>query len=249
MAAAGPEARSTHQAQAEFLGALDVRLDLPLASVGSRGMAQWIDLWVAGGLVLVVAMAALTAGVLASETLGEDADAIVVAAMVLVSFLTQWGYFAGFELLWQGQTPGKRLFGLRVVTLDGGVPGPLPVLVRNLIRLLDLFPGAYGVGALAMLLSRRGQRLGDLAAGTVVIRDQGLTPLQAPPRTWPEQLGAREIALLERWQRRAPELLPATRAELASDLVAHLHRACPGLLPAGEAQAEAALDRLVRGEA
>lgn len=246
-AASGPAAVDPG-GQARFLGALDVRLDLPLASVGSRAMAQWVDLWVAGGIVLVVAASTATAGILASELLGEDAAAIVLAASVVLGFLTQWGYFAGFELAWQGQTPGKRMFGLRVVTLDGGVPGPLPVLVRNLVRMVDLLPGIYGVGAITMLLSRRGQRLGDLAAGTVVVREDAALDLEAAgsEHRWPDGLSAREVALLERWERRAPALLPEVRQELAAALVAHLRRTHPGLLPAGEADDRALLAGLRR---
>ncbi len=231
-------------AQAEFLGALDVRLDLPLATVGSRAMAQWIDLWMSMGIMVVVLASAATAAILAEVALGDDGVAIVMTVMVLLVFLVQWGYFFFFELFWEGQTPGKRMFGLRVVNLDGSPPGFVGSMVRNLLRILDWIPGTYGIGAITAMLSRRGQRLGDMAAGTVVIRED----LVALPtrRTWPAGLGAAEIALLERWARRERTMLPEARASLAAAIVAHLAQAAPGAVPPGPPLE--ALDHLLAGE-
>ena len=226
----------------EVLSALDVRLDLPLASVGSRAMAQWIDLWASMGIMVVVLATAGTAAILAEVSLGDDAAAVVGAVALLLIFLVQWGYFFFFELFWEGQTPGKRIFGLRVVNLEGAPPGPVPTMVRNLIRLVDWLPGTYGIGSIAMLLSQRGQRLGDLAAGTGVVHEVEVAT-QARMRRWPATLGAREVALLERWVRRAPTLFPSVRAPLARALVEHLRAIAPEAVPQGEP--EEALARLI----
>ncbi len=244
MPATPPTAADELERQAEFLGSLDVRLDLPLANVGSRAMAQWIDIWIVWGAMLVLVAATWTVAILVAPDLGDDAAAISMAVSVLLLFLVQWGYFFLFELLWQGQTPGKRIFGLRVVTLDGSPPGVLPAMVRNMLRLLDVLPGSYGVGALAVMLSPRAQRLGDRVAGTVVIREQA-PPVEAP-RTWPAGLGAAEIALVERWIRRRGTLTADHRRAIADALAAHLRSAAPGLLAEGDA--EDALDALVAGE-
>ena len=150
----------------------------------------------------------------------------MAAALVLFIF-GAWGYFPYFETMWEGQTPGKRALGLRVVTRDGAPPGALVCLVRNLLRPLDFLPGFYGLGTYTILLSRHAQRLGDLAAGTVVIREDPVPDGAA--RRWPASLAAHDVALLQRWQRRAPMLFPQQRAELAQALVSRLRARAPEL--------------------
>ena len=230
----GSLADGTLSEEAGFLGAADVRLDLPLATLGSRLAAQWLDFAILA--VGIAAIGAATTGAMVGAALSDEALLPWIAAAGVVSFfLLQWGYFFGFELAWRGQTPGKRVLGLRVVTDEGGPPGAVACFVRNLVRILDLLPGTYGIGAIAVYLSRSGKRLGDLAAGTVVIREE---PVGGPaPRAWPSGLTAGDVALLERWQLRAPTLLPVAREQVATALVAHLRRRRPGLLPVeGEAQ-------------
>ncbi len=85
-------------------------------------------------------------------------------------FLVQWGYFLFFEWRWDGATPGKRWLGLKVLQTEGSRCGMERLVLRNFLRVLDSQPFPYGIGALSMLLNRRGGRIGDLAAGTVVVR-------------------------------------------------------------------------------
>jgi uncharacterized RDD family membrane protein YckC len=113
-------------------------------------------------LVLVAAAVAV------SLDIGSGAAGITAAA--LVSFALTFGYDVLFETLAAGRTSGKRLAGLRVVTALGGPVTFHVSAIRNLLRAIDFLPGAYVVGAAVILIGRRNQRLGDVAAGTLVIR-------------------------------------------------------------------------------
>jgi uncharacterized RDD family membrane protein YckC len=97
-------------------------------------------------------------------------DAIMIGILVLAMFLLFFGYFIIFEWRWNGGTPGKRLLGIRVVR-DGGFPVDFTAaVVRNVVRIPEFFTG-YAISAVATLLSPRNRRLGDMAAGTIVVRD------------------------------------------------------------------------------
>jgi hypothetical protein len=87
-------------------------------------------------------------------------------------FLLQWGYFALFEGFANGKTPGKRAAGIRVMHRSGRAANFVEALGRNLVRVIDYLPGMYAVGVVAMFLSRDHQRLGDMVAGTLVVRDR-----------------------------------------------------------------------------
>lgn len=93
------------------------------------------------------------------------------AAMVLVQFFLSFGYGAVCELLFNGQTMGKRVMRIRVMDERGLRLRPSQVIIRNLVRIADMLPLAYAVGGLFCLFSKRCQRLGDFAAGTVVVRE------------------------------------------------------------------------------
>jgi hypothetical protein len=100
------------------------------------------------------------------------------AVGVVLLFLIWWGYFVLFETVWSGQTPGKRMLGLRVVR-DQGFPVDFrTVLIRNLVRAADFLPGLYGIGVLFVWFHPQYKRLGDLAAGTLVIREREEEPVQ-----------------------------------------------------------------------
>ena len=129
----------------------------------------------------------------------------------------------------EGQSPGKLVLGLRVVTTDGATVTLVPSLVRNFLRIVDLFPATYSLGLLVMLFNRRGQRLGDLAAGTVVVRERA--EAKGPRATrFPPGASAEDVVLLEDFVRRAPELDPARRRGLALGLVQWLEGSFPGFL-------------------
>jgi uncharacterized RDD family membrane protein YckC len=106
-------------------------------------------------------------------------SAWVAAIMGLVIFLFYWGYYIFFEMLWNGQTPGKRWTGLRVIRSDGTPITLSESLIRNLTRLVDFLPAAYGVGIITMFIDKRSRRLGDLAAGTLVVHDRAPISIQS----------------------------------------------------------------------
>ncbi len=138
---------------------------------------------------------------------------------LILLFLLNWWYMVLFEVLNQGCTPGKQLLGLRVVHEDGTPVGWGASLLRNLLRAVDMLPLGYGCGLLASLASPRFQRLGDLAAGTLVIHRQRQPA--APPATAtaplaaPFALSADEQRALLAFDERQHKLSPARREELA----------------------------------
>ena len=139
-----------------------VDLSLDLAGVGSRGLACLLDtliLLVAASLLLVVAF--LTMPMVGS---------IALVVMTVCMFLLFWFYFTFFEATRHGQTPGKRVMGLRVQKVGGYAIGWTEALIRNLLRIVDGF-FFYALGVVVMLITRRHQRIGDLAAGTIVVRE------------------------------------------------------------------------------
>ena len=94
------------------------------------------------------------------------------AIFTMLSFLLYWGYFTLFEALWGGRTPGKRVAKIRVIQKSGRAIGFYEAIVRNFIRVIDQIPFIYGVGVIFVFITKQHQRLGDLAAGTLVVREQ-----------------------------------------------------------------------------
>lgn len=203
-----------------------VALDLEEATVGSRGVAYLVDLAIVGsGLVLLgIAEAVFGFG-------GFVPDWAGLLLILLLVFAWQFGYPIGFETLRRGRTPGKALLGLRVVTVEGAPVGFRHAAVRAVVGLFEL-TGTVGVPAiLTSLISARGQRLGDLAAGTLVVRERRsrATPQAhrfAPPpglERYAAQLdtsllGPAEYAAVRDLLVRAGELRPDVRHRLAAQL-------------------------------
>jgi uncharacterized RDD family membrane protein YckC len=213
-----------------FLGALDVGIDLPLATPASRSLAYFIDLlllWLIGAILL--AGAVLAGGNLMD--LGVEPGPLIAAVVIAwVSFEGAW--FTGWEWLAQGRTPGKRAMGLRVVRSDGRAVGLGGALIRNLLRPLDL--GTSGVVALVVAgLTRRHQRLGDLAGGTLVVHDHAAPPPRAQPTRWPDGIADADVGLLEAWFDRAPAMAPEPREALALRMAAHVGARHPGFVEPG----------------
>jgi uncharacterized membrane protein SpoIIM required for sporulation/uncharacterized RDD family membrane protein YckC len=184
----------------------NVELEFDLAGAGSRFLALVIDTLTWSGIVIILVVGfTVTTGLTPSQTL-SSLDAWQTAVFIFVFFLTRWGYYIFFESLLRGQTPGKRAIGLRVIRENGLPPSPGQILIRNLLRIADMLPPpTYLVGALSVLLSKRGQRLGDMAAGTLVIRERfGTRSRSGDSRDY----GAGWIARLERGQSQFALVLP-----------------------------------------
>ena len=161
-----------------------VPLAFALASIGNRFLAVAIDHFIQFFAYFIVSWAiyALTDG---RNPLTEGNEQSMFAEMsrwtmalyMLVVFLLFSGYFIFFEWLWNGQTPGKKLLKLRVIREDGRPITLWEAIARNLLRIFDAVPGfvlpIYSVGLITIFCNRRDQRIGDMFAGTVVIRERG----------------------------------------------------------------------------
>jgi uncharacterized RDD family membrane protein YckC len=201
-----------------------IALEFPLAGVGSRFLAIAFDTLLQA---IVGASLGIAAGVvgLAVTAVNRSAGPWVLAGALLGFFVVYTGYFAAFEALWRGQTPGKRLVGLRVMDVSGSPVTVYAAILRNVIRIVDQLPGIYAVGIVSVLVTSRHQRLGDLAAGTVVVHERTETlvvPSTAAPVGAPmgaHQLTADDLFLMESFLRRRGDLDPMLRLDTARRIV------------------------------
>jgi uncharacterized RDD family membrane protein YckC len=165
-----------------------------LAGPGSRFLAQLIDFPIQVAILVVALLGGLALGGVI-----RDANAALAAAAIL-GFIVVWGYFPVSEAVWSGKTLGKYAFGLRVVGDQGEPIQVSQAVIRNLVRIVDFAPVLYGVGIIALFWNGRGKRLGDLAAGTVVVRERAPVRLAqlaaAPPETLVPRLAPADAALL-----------------------------------------------------
>ncbi len=207
----------------------NIEIEYELAGIGSRFLANLLDtflqlaiylgLWIVVGIVgLLLALSASAFSTTLAAFFGE----IEVAFALIAAFAILWGYFIWFETRWNGQTPGKRQVGLRVIR-DGGYPiNVFAAIIRNLVRIMDGMPvvalalisiGVFGhqpglaalgglcilLPVLCLLVSGRYQRVGDFVAGTMVVKQRAprvptLEALAPPPRVLPEHLAAYALA-------------------------------------------------------
>ena len=212
-----------------------LELRMPLAGVGSRMMAGMVDVLLLSLVWIGFALAGV-AGVGSFDALSS----VGLALLVLCIFLSFWGYGIFWEILMQGRTPGKRAMGLRVLKENGLPLGLREIVLRNLLRMADLQPGlSYGVGVVWMFFDKKGRRLGDLVAGTVVVRDALVTSKNtrvgaawaARAEEGHAQRGvklaggtvkARQLDLIEQYLLRLPSLPPEKGYELAERLLGPL---------------------------
>jgi uncharacterized RDD family membrane protein YckC len=200
-----------------ILGLDNIRLDLPIAGIGSRSLAAFLD-------YLILALLSLLWILFCAFVLTRVAQTLGIVILLGGLFLLDWGYFAGQEIAMQGRTFGKRALRLRVVTAEGGTPGAGALLIRNLVRSLDLL-----VGVVLMAIDPLSRRLGDRLAGTLVVHDR---PLERGPVLGrvPPGWGARELATVESFLARAGTLEPPLRRQMAERLLDAVRRDAPGLL-------------------
>jgi uncharacterized RDD family membrane protein YckC len=176
-----------------------VAIEMPLAGIGSRFIALLVDylIWGAGLTVLLLLAGLFLPGVSTFSTVSEK---WAVAAIIFIVFLVNWGYFTLFEAFWNGRTPGKRVARIRVIQRSGRAIGLFESMARNLVRYVDWLPGFYAVGVIAVFATRQHQRLGDLAAGTLVVRDREVeSPLwgERGARTFTAEIFAPSAAIPE----------------------------------------------------
>jgi uncharacterized RDD family membrane protein YckC len=157
----------------------NVAFDYQVAGIGSRFLATILDTILVGLLeVVIILVLALVGRAIAGTAWVDRISAWILAIFGLIATLFYWGYYIFFEMLWNGQTPGKRWVNLRVIRTDGTPITLSESLIRNLARLVDFLPAAYGIGVITMFIDKQSRRLGDLAAGTLVVQDRAPLSIQ-----------------------------------------------------------------------
>jgi uncharacterized RDD family membrane protein YckC len=148
-----------------------VGIDMPVAGIGSRFVALLIDylIWFLAVVALIFLISLIDPSLSHFSQMGEK---WAVAVFIFIPFILYWGYFTLFEAFWNGRTPGKRLAKIRVIQRSGRGIGLFESMTRNFLRIVDQFPLVYAVGAVSIFLTREHQRLGDLAAGTLVVHER-----------------------------------------------------------------------------
>ena len=142
-----------------------VSFDYQVAGLGTRAIAQLLDLLILSAILVALFFAGLFVGIVL------DSGVVANLMWILGSFVVIFGYFWVSEAMWSGQTIGKKAFRLRAVG-DRGEPLTLiQAGIRNVVRIVDFLPYGYGVGLIVLFINGKGKRLGDLAAGTVVVKD------------------------------------------------------------------------------
>jgi uncharacterized RDD family membrane protein YckC len=209
-----------------------VDVELKIAGPGGRSYAFVIDwhirflaaaAWFIGGTIAYVG----GLRILPADELGAGYAFVVIVPSAAIYFL----YHPVLEVLLRGQTPGKRIAGVRLVALaDGGAPGIGALLVRNVFRLVDCLPSLYAIGLVTTMVTKNAVRIGDIAAGTVLVYDE------PPSSELLDRLSGNAVArlgleqaqlvreLLDRW----PQLGAEARRKLATDLLTRASVAAPG---------------------
>jgi len=216
-----------------------ISLDLAVAGIGSRFLALALDtlIQVLVGLVTLLALALMAYTGLLSRI--AALNNWVIAGVLLSGFLLYYGYFAIFEILWNGQTPGKRYVGIRVIKDSGRPLTAGETIGRNLMRIVDQIPAFYAVGIIAALLNRKHQRLGDLLVGAVLVRESSLAELKPLWRPLDADvpmsnrfvdtsgLTSEDLTLVDAFLARRHSLSEDVRGVMASQIVARLRAKLP----------------------
>jgi uncharacterized RDD family membrane protein YckC len=196
-----------------------IALELPLAGIGSRFLALAIDTIIQSVLYLITGIIFLFTLPLGSSIFTFLPTLVGPALAIFILFAIYWGYFAFFESIWSGQTPGKRYAGIRVIKESGRPINAFEAVGRNLMRAVDGLPGIYGVGLVCMMCNRQSRRLGDFVAGTVVVHEK---PTEDVRPSWNTSDQASGLTSEER-PAVAPGLTQVTPEELVL-IETYLHR-------------------------
>jgi uncharacterized RDD family membrane protein YckC len=205
-------------------------IEFPLAGIGSRFLAILIDSLIQGAVLFVLALIFLGLGLGFSVAgFGQNSAAVwIIAILIFAYFLLMYGYFILFESIWNGQTPGKLLTHIRVIKDSGHPITAIDAVGRNLLRIVDQLPVAYGIGVLCAWISPQSKRLGDYIAGTVVVHEKPFETVapqwSAPAQSATHQYGAsrltpEEFALVETFLSRRSALEAGVRYDTASGIV------------------------------
>src|SRR5467141_2098741 len=214
-----------------------VEVHFELAGVGSRMAAGLLDV-----LLLVLGLLALWIGggaIIGSVSSAPEMRGWLNAGMIILTFCVLWGYFTLFEALNGGRTPGKQALGIRVVMDTGRSITPAAAVVRNLVRFIDCyFPVPFAPALISMFLHPSNKRPGDMAAGTIVVRDHPTDwslgasipteeTVAEPLEAGPPELSEEEFRLLDRFLGRINDLAPEVQLRITTDLVRRLEPRIP----------------------
>jgi uncharacterized RDD family membrane protein YckC len=230
-------------------------IEFPLAGIGSRFLAILVDSMIQGAVVIVLILMVFGLGAGFSR-LGlansSSAPTWIIAILIFVYFLLTYGYYMLFEAIWNGQTPGKRLTHLRVIKDSGQPITAIDAVGRNLLRIVDQLPFAYGIGVLCAWISPQSKRLGDYVAGTVVVHEKPFEKVPAPwdaptPAAATHSYGANrltpeEFALVEAFLNRRSALDAGVRYDTATGIVRRIEAKLT--MPADRPPAEKLLEEL-----
>jgi uncharacterized RDD family membrane protein YckC len=209
-----------------------LEVDLVLAGLGSRFFARLVDSLIQGVIILALLVASL---VLQSGW--------ITGVLIVCDFLCLFVYDILFEVFGSGRTPGKRVAGLRVVRSGGQPVGFVASAVRNVLRLVDSLPTLYLVGMISVIVTAHNQRLGDLAAGTIVVRERAAQPRATGWVAWSRPtvpldavvgwdvstISPAEIAAVRAFLDRRLTLPPDARARIGYDLAVRLGAKVSGI--------------------
>lgn len=234
-----------------------VAIDLPLAGIGSRFVALLVDylIWTVGFGAVFALFLMIDPSLSRFSKLGEK---WVTALFIFVPFLLYWGYFTLFEAYWSGRTPGKWVAKIRVIQASGRGIGLFESMTRNFLRVVDQFPFVYAVGVVFVFFTRQHQRLGDMAAGTLVVHERdrllessaessgrtftaGLFDAPVPAEqirrieigSGVQRLGAQDLEVLEGFFARRLDFSLTTRAALAERIAKAIQWKAGLEVPAG----------------
>ncbi len=230
-------------------------IEFPLAGIGSRFLAVLIDTLIQTAVAVVLGLmffglSFVFAG--DARSLPSSAGLWIAAILIFAIFLLIYGYFIIFESVWNGQTPGKRLTHLRVIKDSGQPITAIDAVGRNLLRIVDQLPFAYGIGVLCAWISPQSKRLGDYVAGTVVVHEKPFETVapqwNAPAQAATHQYGANrltpeEFALVETFLSRRSALDAGVRYDTAAGIVRRIESKLT-LPPEGKPIAEKLLEEL-----
>jgi uncharacterized RDD family membrane protein YckC len=210
-------------------------LEFPLAGIGSRSLALVLDTLLQIGALIVIG---IIAGLISyAGFLPQMGKQWVYAILIFFLFLLQFGYFAFFETIWNGRTPGKRWTHLRVITDSGRPVGAQGAILRNLLRIVDALPSLYAIGIVTSLISPQNKRIGDYVAGTVVVHEkalQGGRALWERPATQllgtaqPSSLTPAELQLVEAFLDRRDSFQADLRRSMARQIADKLSQGSAG---------------------
>jgi uncharacterized RDD family membrane protein YckC len=234
-----------------------IPIEFAVAGIGSRFLALLIDTLIQTGvgiaLLLTVGVAFRVAASIRNTPGFSQAGGVL---LILSAFLLFFGYFAIFEIVWNGQTPGKRIIGLRVVKDSGRPLTAAESIGRNLMRIVDSLPSFYAVGIIAAVCNSQNKRLGDFVAGSIVVRERSLQEMKPdlqnsqaqsnaeaffpPPPLGAQGLSMEELTLIDTFLHRRHSLEMVVRARMAHEVFDRVKHQLS--LPPGDVSVESILE-------